>query len=428
MAIKWSDWNRFAVFALFLAILIISMTFFSLGDVQERATLQTHYALNPNNLCHVLSPEDTASYVSERLAEMTDESVSPLLSLTIIGGFRNFCTEEQYKDLLPWYYQFRFLGWVLVALLLLTFKDTLLTFWGPAKKPLDALGELVHIASGLIALPIGVTSFADSVANLISEKLISVTAWIVPSAYAVDTTTSVDFSSSFLFLGQFIGISIGLIIFSSTWILGNIIEILIFASPVPFVDTILSGIRSFFIGLIMFLAYINPILGGTLALVVILVSLSTFGWSFRFLTFGFVYCIDVILRKWSTFKIDNRGVLAFSGVGVPRLKPRFLGHLLSGDEKGIVFAYYPYLIFPKKKMVVPVDSVNHGEVALTSGLIAPKVIRSDSISNKASTLFRLSPRHRKNEGSIAQYLGLPFNPEAVANKKSGLFGWVRNIL
>ena len=428
MSIKWSDWNRFGVFALFLAILIIGITFFSLGDVQERAILQANYALNPNNLCHVLSPEDTASYMSERLAEMTGESVSPLLSLTVIGVFRNLCTEEQYKDLLPWYYQFSFLGWVLVALLLLTFKDTLLTFLGPAKKPLDALGELVHVASGAIALPIGVTSFADSVAHPIAEKFISMAAWIIPPAYAADTTMLVDFSHPFFVLGQFFGVSLGLIIFSSTWILSNTIEVFIFASPIPFVDTILSGIRSSLSALIMLFAYINPILGGMLALVVIVISLLTLGWSFRFLTFGMVYCLDVILRKWRTFKIDDRGVLAFSNVGVPRTKSRFLGLLRPGDEKGIIFAYYPYLIFPRKEVIVPVDSVGDGEVVLAHGFIAPKIIRADSTSGKISTLFRLSPRSRRHEGPIAEYLGLLFNSEVVTSKKSGLFSWVGNIL
>ncbi|MEC4991426.1 MAG: hypothetical protein SAJ37_22050 [Oscillatoria sp. PMC 1068.18] len=425
MKIQWKDWNRFSIFMIVVIVVTASITFFSADKVEARTTLQEGYQVSSNNVCHVLSPEDTASYISEELSEMTGKAVSPLLGMTVIGWFRNLCTEEQYKPLLPWYYQANFLKFSLVSLLILTLKDTLLAPLGPLKKPLDALGEIVHGISGLVALPTTVIYFADSLSHPIAENLTSLSNWILPSAYAAGGSLSHPLSGSFLLFGQTFGVAIGLLLFSSIWLLGNIIEILIFLCPIPFGDTVLVGIRSTIISTILFLTYMNPILGGILALVILVFSLGIFGWSFRLLTYGMVYCGDFIRRKLRTRKIDKEGVLAFSGKNIPRLKSCILGRI-HAEEKGIVFTYYPYLVLPKKRIPISTQLTDGSEINVVSGLLTPSLVQVNSLSDSLLQLFDLPPRYRSREHSVANYLNLTVNQDLKVNRKGG--GWWRSLL
>lgn len=424
MKIQWKDWNRFSIFVIVLIIAIASIIFFSAEKLEARTTLQQSYSVSSNNLCHVLSPDDTASYISEELSEMTGKAVSPLLGMTVIGWFRNLCTEEQYKPLLPWYYQAKFLQFSLVSLLILTLKDTLFAPLGPLKKPLDAVGEIVHGISGIVALPTTIIYFADSLSNPIAENLTSLTNWILPSAYAAEGSLSHPLSGSFLLFGQVFGVAVGLLLFSSIWMLGNIVEILIFLCPISFVDTILIGIRSTTISIILFLTYINPILGGILALVILVLSLGICGWSFRLFTYGLVYCGDILRRKWRTLKVDREGVLAFSGTGIPRLKSRFLGRIYV-EEKELVFTYYPYLVLPKKRISISTQSTDRSEINVVSGLLTPSLVQVDSLSGSRLRLFHLPPRYRRREHSVADYLNLTVNQDLRVQRERGWWGWLK---
>jgi|GEM_PF-3092360 len=425
MEIRWSDWNRLVVFAIFVFLLILVITVFSISEAEARDSLQASYALSSHDICHVLTRQNAAAYIAEKLAEMSGEAISPLLSLSVIGVFHNRCTGEQYRELLPWYFQLKFLFLTSGLLLLLTFKDTLLSPLGALKKPVDALGEFVHFTSGIVALPIGLIYFADGVANPIAESIFAISSWIMPSAYAASNAL-VGPSDLFLILGQLLGISIGLVLFGTIWMLGNVIEVLILLSPIPFVDTVLSGIRAGLTAILIFFAYLNPILGGILALAIIIVSAQMFGWSFRLFTFGIVYCADIFCLKWRNLKIDNKGVIAFSGAGLPKTKTCSLGRIYPGRHN-IVFSYYPFLVLPKKRVNIFTNS-SKNQVSIMREMIAPTISSVDVLSKKNITLFRLTPRYRKNEVSVGTYLKLPFSPEANVNRKSGLSTWLKHIL
>ena len=430
MTFKWSNWNRFIIFSVFVIIVITGITLYSVSEVQARTTLEQSFNLNPNNLCQTLSPEDTASYVAEKLTEMTGEAISPLFSLTIIGGFKNFCTSSEYRDLLPWYYQSKFLIGSFSILSLLILKDTLLTFLGPLKQPLDAVAELIHMVSGLVALPIGIIYFADGVSNPIASELNFLSHLIMPSAMAIDLNSATDISGYF-FLAQTLGITLGLLIFVSIWIFGNILEIFIVLSPIPFVDTILSAIKTTFIAVIILISYWNPLLGGVCALFVLLVSLIVFNWSFRLFTFAILYCSDFIRLRWRKFTIDQAGILAFSHKNIPAVNSGILGRLLPYDRNSLIFVYYPYLVLPKQKKIINVDSFSDEQMAVVEGVIAPNIMKAtitgENTPQEISTLFRLPPRYRKLEKSIAQYLSITFDDTILAKQKKGLLSWLKNI-
>ena len=422
MNIKWKDWNRFIIFIIISIAVITSITVLSADKVEARTTLQESYAVSPNNLCHVLSPDDAASYISEELSEMTGKAVTPLLGMTVIGVFRNFCTEGEDKTLLPWYYQTEFLIFIFGLLLMVTLKDTVLAPLGPLKKPLDALAEILHGITGLVALPTTVAYFGDSLSYPIAENLASLTNWILPSAYAAEGSVLNSVSDSFLFFGQTIGVAIGLVSFISIWMLGNIVEILIFLCPISFVDTILAGVRSTVISFILLLTCINPIFGGMLALIILLVSFGIFGWSFRLLTYGIVNCGDLITRKWRTVKLDKPGILAFSGKKVPRLKSCLLGRIYA-DQEGIVFTYYPYLVLPKKQISLSTQVSNDSEINVVSGPLTPSLVQVNSLSGSSLRLFDLPPRYRTHEYSVADYLNLRVHQHQKVKKEGRFWNW-----
>jgi hypothetical protein len=423
-----SGWSRLGIFIAAIAILVVVMTLSSIQGAEARTTLQATYAISPNSFCRVLSPEETAAHVSAKFAEMTSAAVSPLLTITTVGWVRYLCTEEQHRHLLPWYYQSGFLTLTLVVLLFLTFKDTLLAPLGPFKQPLDALGEFIHTASGLVALPIGVIYFADSVSSPITSSVTSMVHGLMPTAYAADGSVPLaNLSGLLLPLGHFLGVSLGLVTFSANWVFGNIFDVLIMICPIPFVDTTLSGIRSTLMGVMISLSFFSPILGGIFALILLAISLGFFSWAFRLLTLGMVYCGDILRLKWRRFKVDNQGILAFSGAAMPRTKAGFLGRALPGDQQSITFYYYPYLVLPRKKVMVPVGTANSSEVMLTRGFVAPTATQVDLLSGKTSTLLRLPPRYRNHEEAVAHYLGLATQHQTSADKGRGWFGWLGAI-
>jgi hypothetical protein len=425
MSTQWSDWKRFGLFLLFVAVLVMGITVWSVGTAEARSTLQQSYSFSPHNACQVLSPDDTTSYISAKFAEMTGQAVSPLLSLTVIGWFRNLCTEEQYKDLLPWYYQTGFLVLILVVLLFLTFKDTLLTPMGPLKQPLDALGEFIHTVSGLVALPISVLYFADSISSPIDQNVEAIAPWLFPVAQAADGSGVVASVPNLVVpVGLVVGVSLGVIIFSLNWLFGNIVDVLIFLSPIPFVDTTLSAIRSAVIGIVIFLAYLSPPFAGLLALIIFGMAFFVFRWAFRLLTVGMVYGADILRLKWRQFELDDDGVLAFSGKGLSRRQSGILGRVLPGDTHTLRFEYYPYLILPKKQVLIPVDPVNDGDILVTRGLIAPTVTKVEVLSGKGTTLFRLAPRCRNHEAAIAHYLGLSLKQEVTNRSNDSNGSWL----
>lgn len=431
MSTQWSDWKRFGLFLLFVAVLVMGITVWSVGTAEARATLQQSYSFSPHNACQVLSPDDTTSYISAKFAEMTGQAVSPLLSLTVIGWFRNLCTEDQYKDLLPWYYQTGFLVLILVVLLFLTFKDTLLTPMGPLKQPLDAVGEFIHTVSGLVALPISVIYFADSISSPIEQNAAAIAPWLFPAAHAADGSGVVASAPNlFVPVGLVVGVSLGVIIFSLNWLFGNIVDVFIFLSPIPFVDTTLSAIRSAVIGIVIFLVYLSPPFAGLLALIIFGIAFFVFRWAFRLLTVGMVYSADILRLQWHRFKLDDDGVLAFSGKGLPKMQSGTLGRVRPGNTHTLRFDYYPYLILPKKQVLIPVDPVNDGDLLVARGLIAPTVTKIDDLSGKKTTLFRLAPRCRNHEAAIAHYLELPLKQERVNHPSDSdhrWLGWTNTI-
>ena len=429
MTSKWSDWNRFILFLVFVITVIAMLTIYSVSQAEARITLEHSYSLNPNNLCHALSPDDTASYVAEKLAEMTGEAISPLFSLTIIGGIKNLCTSEEYRDLLPWYYQTQFLGTSFTILMVLIFKDTFLTFLGPFKQPLDAIAEVVHMISGLVALPVGVIYFADGLSNPVASNLTNFSDLIMPPAQAIDVTNTIEISNYFFF-GQTFGVTLGLIIFVSLWVLGNILEVFIFLSPIPFVDTCLSAAKATAISIMMLVAYWNPIAGGILAVIILLISLKVFNWSFRLFTFGLIYCGDFLRLIWRKFKITKQGVLAFSGKNIDSINSGILGRLFPYDRNAIMFVYYPYLVLPQKKTIIPCNSLPDEQIIVVKGVISPTLIKNNTTddSQQISTLFRFPPRYRKLEESIASYLEIPFDDTVLSSQKKGFLSWFKNTI
>jgi hypothetical protein len=419
-----SNLRRLVISALLFVVLVVGIVIWSSGEAEARVVLETSYASSSRNWCHPLAQENSANNISVKLSEMTGEATSPLLSMTLIGLFKNVCTDAEHRELLPWYYQLNFLLSAIAILIVVTVKDTLLTPLGAFKKPVDALGEVVHIASGIIALPIATTYFSDSVSYPIADSLVSITNWITPAAYATSAISLTEPSTMFLFAGKTLGTGLGLVVFATTWVLSNVVEVLIFLSPIPFVDTILKTFRTSLIAGLMSIAYLNPFVGAIASLLIILLAARMFGYSFRLLTFGFVYCGDFLRRKWRENQTNDQGILAFSGQGIVGTKIRSIGRIYQ-EEESLVFVYYPLLIFPPQRITINLEK----EINVVRGLASPVILKPDPLTEKSRTLFRLPPRYRNQEVFVGMSLNLPVNQEInTRRRKGGLFNWLSSDL
>jgi hypothetical protein len=415
-----SDLRRLWICILLFIVLVVGIVLASSGEAEARAALDASYISSSQNWCHPLAQGSSANQISAKLSEMTGEAASPLLGITLIGLFKNVCTSTEYQDLLPWYYQLKFLLPALLILIAVMVKDTLLTPLGPLKKPLDALGEIIHVVSGIIVLPIATTQFSDSIAYSIAASLVSFTHWLMPVAYATETIPLLEPSSIFLFLGKIFGTGIGLILFSTIWGLGNVLEVFIFLSPIPFVDTALKTVRTFLITGLMSIAYLNPVAGAIASLIIIVLAIRMFGYSFRILIFGLVYCSDFVRRKWRKNQINDQGILAFSGQGIAGIKNLSVGRLYL-EAGSLTFVYYPLLVLPPRRIVVPVDE----SIKVARGLTTPTISKTDPMTEKSQILFRLPPRYRNQEMAIGLFLNLSVNlSNTPRRRKGGVWGWL----
>ncbi len=299
---------------------------------------------------------------------------------------------------------------MLGILILVMFKDTGLTFLGPIKKPLDALGEVINVLRGIVTLPIAVTYFSDGTAYEIADLIVSISHGLLPVAHAAESVTLASPSALLLLPGKIIGTMMGLLIYSVVWILGNTIEVLILISPVPFIDTALKSLRSFLLVVFTFIAYQFPVQGAIIALIIIFISWRVFCWSYRLFTFGFLFGADFLgfcanffkEKRQNTTMEEKNGILAFTGEGIVRPKNRSLGRLYKNESGDLEFIYYPWLILPSRHI-----SLDKENTVVVRGKIFNVIGKRDSSTEKNQTLFTLPPRYRGKEDSLGTYLELP---------------------
>lgn len=316
------------------------------------------------------------------LAALTGKS--PWLVMGVGGAVQFFGTPDEQKERLGLFAQPWVWGTMLVLVLLVGFKDTVLTMFSQLKLPLDALAQAFHGAGGLFGvIYLGASAFGgDPLPDTQAQGLVS------DPAHA---STFLDQAGSFVLWLLMCGVHL------AVWVVFNTVEVAILLNPIPFVDTCLKAFRTAVIGVISGAAAIHPVFGFVLALPVILVCLLLVPVALRFSVAGAVFTIDVFKRLFGVRPKPGAPVRAFAALGFPGVRLYTFGTVERGPN-GLEFVYRRAFFLWKRRMPIPWE-----RVAVASGGVLPRLIE---LGDRGSTWLRFPPRYRKMEPELALTLGL----------------------
>ena len=345
--------------------------------------------------------------LAHAISEITGVAISPLLGVSTVGAWKYFHAKTpQQRARLPWFAQpwFWITGFVLVTACFL--KDTLgITAPRLLKKPLDMADALEHKISGLIA-----------------------TGAFVPLVIAVFPTTepeaAVPGANGFLaaidlsWVGNGILVPVAMIAFFLVFLASNAINILILLSPFAAVDTALKGFRLLVLLTIPATAFANPWLGAGWAVVIIVIAYFIAGWSFRLSHFGVVFIWDIVTLRSGRFVPDKQGNRMMLARQINRVPARTYGTLRRDEQGALVLQYRPWLVLPRRTLVLPA-----GQYAIGRGLFYSQIMREEGRGLTAVML--LPPRYRGHEETLVSIYSL------TGVREAGLlaaFRWLKDTL
>jgi hypothetical protein len=325
--------------------------------------------------------------LANAISVVTGTAISPLLGVTAVGVWKylHAQTPEQ-RARLPWFAQpwFWIPGLVLVAACLC--KDTFgLAAPRLLKKPLDVADALAHKVSGLIAVGAFVPLIAAVfTANQPESALPGGTGFLA----------AIDLS----WLGNGLLVPVLMLAFFIVFLASNAINVLILLSPFAVIDAALKGFRLLVLLTVTATALANPWLGALWALIIIAIAYLIAGWSFRLSHFGLVFLWDLLTLRRHRFEPDPANNRLFLARPVNKVPARTYGTLIREGDRGLVLHYRPWLVLPKRELVLP-----EGSYAIARGLFYSQIARVEG--QGLAPVILLPPRYRGHEQALLPIYG-----------------------
>jgi hypothetical protein len=336
--------------------------------------------------------------LSQGISEITGVAISPLLGMSVMGGWTYYKTESHLRHRLPWYCHPGVWGTGL-GLILICFLKDFLGAAAPAlvKKPLDFAELFENKLSALVATVgfVPLVALAMAQFNKIQPQALN---------HLADSRLAVMPLGSLLDLGvhtPWISIPVAIVAFGVVWLSSHALNVLIALSPFGIVDAGLKLIKLGLIALVVGSTLIHPYAGAAVSLLLILIGLLLAGWSFRLTLFGTLMGSDFLLNKRATpadVETGVKGFLARRTAGVP---VRTLVRLKQDAAGRPVLSYHPWLLLPERRIAVP-----EAGMVICKGLLHPSLAQrpAESPSAVRDTLILL-PRYRRQEEAIARHFG-----------------------
>jgi hypothetical protein len=324
--------------------------------------------------------------LAQAISTVTGVAISPLLGVGAVGAYRYFHTPPERRSVLPWFARPHFWLPALVLVALVFLKDAL----GPTlptafKKPFDALEVLENKVSALIAagafIPLILTVFPVAGRD---------SAGLGGSGLAVIDAAAV---------GNALLVPLAIAAFGIVWLTAHAINILILISPFATVDAALKAVRLALLSTVTLTAFANPYVGALWSVVLILVCALVVGWSFRLAVFGGVFAWDLVSFARRRFVPETAANPAFAARAIGSVPVRTFGRVRRDSGGDLVFEYRPWLVLPRRRMVLPT-----GAFAIGRGLIHPELIRAEG--ETWTDLLTFPPRCCGHEEALQVACGL----------------------
>ena len=348
-------------------------------------------------------------------SQVTGIAISPLLGVSTVGAYQYFkASTPEEKAKLPWFAQVTF--W-LPALLLVgacAFKDTFAAMVPPGmKKPFDIAETLENKVSGLVAAGAVVPSLVAVGSKMImgSSGLTHHTA--VVGGLGMIQLGAMDFSWALTILM----VPLSVAVFAVVWVVGHAINVLILLSPWGGLDTALKAIRTSVLSLVAATAYIDPVVGATISVLIILLAYLMAGWAFRLMVFGSEFSWDFFTLRHHRFKLLADGNKLFTAREISKVPMRTCGRLCQEAEGKLLFKFRPWLVLPERTVEVPRDGLVVGK-----GMFFSEILGFDKSADKNRTLLLLPPRYRGHEELLARTYHISGTCDVGLRKA---WGWIK---
>jgi len=328
-------------------------------------------------------------------SQVTGIAISPLLGVSGVGAYQYFqASTPEEKAALPWFAQISF--W-LPALLLVgvcAFKDTIAAVAPPGwKKPLDVAETVENKISGLVAAGAVIPSLVALGSKLIMQSSALEHAPVLAGGFGVLPLAAFDLS----WLLTILMVPLSVAVFAVVWVVGHAINVLILLSPWGGLDTALKAIRTGVLSLVAATAYIDPVVGATLSVAIIILAYFMAGWAFRLMIFGSVFSWDFFTFRRRRFQLRADGNKLFTARDIAGAPLRTYGRLHQDADGKLLFKFRPWLVLPERAVEVPRDGLVVGK-----GVFYSEVLGFDKEADKNTTLLLLPPRYVGHEELFAR--------------------------
>jgi hypothetical protein len=326
-------------------------------------------------------PNPQARKLAETVSLITGVAISPLLGVGAVGAYDYFKAKPEEREHLPWFAN----PWFWVPALLLVgacfAKDTLgVALPTVLKKPMDMADTIEHKISGIVA-----TGAFVPIAAAIFQSPAQPGASLAALGFA-----AIDLH----WLFNALMVPVAMAAFFVVFLASNAINILILLSPFTTVDAALKGFRTAILASVVGTSFVNPWVGAVWALIIILFSYLIAGWSFRLSHFGIVFLWDFFTSRRHRFQPDPKENKMFLGAKIQKVPTRTYGKLSQNEQGELVFNYRPWLVLPRRTMILPADHYEAGR-----GVFYSEILRLEGDTVK--TVILLPPRYRGHEEEIA---------------------------
>jgi hypothetical protein len=351
--------------------------------------------------------------------QITGVAISPLLGVGVIGAYQSFTakTPEQ-KAALPWFASWTFWLPALLLVAAVAVKDaagaTLPPGW---KKPLDVADTIENKISGLVAAGAVIPSLVTFGSKLIMESAgLDGTIELHATGLAMLPVAVIDMG----WLLSLLMVPLSVVVFGVVWLTSHAINVLILLSPWGAIDAALKAARTSLLGLVTATAWIDPVVGATLSVLIIVIAYFTAGWAFRLMVFGSVFCWDFFTVRRRRFQLYADGNKVFTGSEFEGVPARTYGRLHQAADGGLTLKFRPWLVLPPREVPVPREGLVVGK-----GVFYSEVLGHDPKADKNRTLLLLPPRYLGHEELFARTYHISGTCEVGLRRA---WGWIKEAL